>query len=182
MDCMPLIELLDQRSIFLRCEGNLLKRNVDSHNPSVTDMDKVIWCYRTWSILVQIMTCHQFGAKPLPKPSADLLSFRPMRTNLRVVFFLIKTQSFSFKKKVLKLLCAKFNNNCFPKSKCYLNVTLKPYLNRPSLISNGIFEHHHLNVDTKMLPYHYRNSHGGDKMILQPSYLHNKNSHRAHFY
>ena len=169
MDCMPLIELLDQRSIFLRCEGNLLKRNVDSHNPSVTDMDKVIWCYRTWSIL--------------PKPSADLSSFRPMRTNLRVFcFFLIKTQSFSFKKKVLKLLCAKFNNNCFPKSKCYLNVTLKPYLNRPSLILNGISEHHQLNVDTKMLPYHYRNSHGGDKMILQPSYLHNRNTPRAHFY
>ena len=60
--------------------------------------------------LVQIMACRLFGAKPLSKPNARLLSIGPLGIKFSTI--LLKMQNFSFTKMHLKLSSAKWRPFC----------------------------------------------------------------------
>ena len=78
---------------------------VDSIPPSATYKHQ--W---TGSALVQIMACRLFGAKPLSKPNAGLLSTGPFGTNFDAIS--IKIQDFSFTKMHLKITSAEWRPFC----------------------------------------------------------------------
>ena len=63
----------------------------------------VIWSERTWS-MVQVMACHPFGAKPLPKPIPTYCQLKAWNS----VKFQSKIQAFSFEKLYLRMLSARW--------------------------------------------------------------------------
>ena len=69
-------------------------------------------CIRQWigSALVQIMACRLFGAEPLSKPNAGLLTIGPSETNFSEL--LIKIQNFSFFENASKISSAKCQPFC----------------------------------------------------------------------
>ena len=60
--------------------------------------------------LVQIMAWHLFGAKPLSEPMLAYCQLNPSMNKLQC--HLIESQTFSFKKMHLKMLCAKWQSSC----------------------------------------------------------------------
>ena len=96
---------IDNSIKFEMSEISTVKGLLNESFPSATYM-----CQWTGSVLLQVMACRLFGAKPLPEPIMTYSQMDPLGINFREIK--IKTQNFSFMKTDLKMLSVKWRPFC----------------------------------------------------------------------